>query len=332
MKINLKLARVGMNMAEATIAKWHKQPGESFKAGDVLYDIESDKVTQEVTGDERWEAARRSSCPPGRLPRWARRVSTRVELSSLIAARRSEGCHPALLIRRPSIRGLSPRRLQPIPHPRLRHQIPRLPRIRLQLLPQIPNRHAQTARIAQPIRPPDLLNQLILRNDQPRTAREALEHPILQRREMHRPRRPLGFTPREIELNLPQRTTGSPSVPRHVAPERRAHTRQQLRRAERLGHVVVSARIERGDLLLFHGASGEHDDRHGRPLAHASNQREAIPIGQPQVDEHQVGLVSPRFDLAAPAVLRFDDPIARRLEQHAHDVADLRLVFDRSST
>ena len=49
MKINLKLARVGMNMAEATIAKWHKQPGESFKAGDVLYDIESDKVTQEVT-------------------------------------------------------------------------------------------------------------------------------------------------------------------------------------------------------------------------------------------------------------------------------------------
>lgn len=49
MKVNLKLARVGMNMAEATIAKWHKQPGEAFKAGDVLYDIETDKVTQEVT-------------------------------------------------------------------------------------------------------------------------------------------------------------------------------------------------------------------------------------------------------------------------------------------
>jgi pyruvate/2-oxoglutarate dehydrogenase complex dihydrolipoamide acyltransferase (E2) component len=49
MKINLKLTRVGMNMAEATIAKWHKQPGESFKTGDVLYEIETDKVTQEVT-------------------------------------------------------------------------------------------------------------------------------------------------------------------------------------------------------------------------------------------------------------------------------------------
>jgi pyruvate/2-oxoglutarate dehydrogenase complex dihydrolipoamide acyltransferase (E2) component len=49
MKVNLKLNRVGMNMAEATIAKWHRQPGDTFKSGDALYDIETDKVTQEVT-------------------------------------------------------------------------------------------------------------------------------------------------------------------------------------------------------------------------------------------------------------------------------------------
>jgi pyruvate/2-oxoglutarate dehydrogenase complex dihydrolipoamide acyltransferase (E2) component len=49
MKVNLKLNRVGMNMAEATIAKWHRQPGDTFKAGEALYDIETDKVTQEVT-------------------------------------------------------------------------------------------------------------------------------------------------------------------------------------------------------------------------------------------------------------------------------------------
>jgi pyruvate/2-oxoglutarate dehydrogenase complex dihydrolipoamide acyltransferase (E2) component len=53
MKVNLKLNRVGMNMAEATIARWHRQPGETFKAGDPLYEIETDKVTREVaaTGD-----------------------------------------------------------------------------------------------------------------------------------------------------------------------------------------------------------------------------------------------------------------------------------------
>jgi pyruvate/2-oxoglutarate dehydrogenase complex dihydrolipoamide acyltransferase (E2) component len=48
MKVNLKLNRVGMNMAEATIAKWHRQPGDTFRSGDALYDIETDKVTQEV--------------------------------------------------------------------------------------------------------------------------------------------------------------------------------------------------------------------------------------------------------------------------------------------
>lgn len=49
MKVDLKLTRVGMNMAEATIAKWYRQPGDSFAAGDPLYEIETDKVTQEIT-------------------------------------------------------------------------------------------------------------------------------------------------------------------------------------------------------------------------------------------------------------------------------------------
>ena len=49
MRVTLKLSRVGMNMQEATIAKWHKRPGESFQAADPLYDIETEKVTQEVT-------------------------------------------------------------------------------------------------------------------------------------------------------------------------------------------------------------------------------------------------------------------------------------------
>jgi pyruvate/2-oxoglutarate dehydrogenase complex dihydrolipoamide acyltransferase (E2) component len=48
MRVTLKLARVGMNMEEATIVKWHKQPGEKFSDGDVLYEIETEKVAQEV--------------------------------------------------------------------------------------------------------------------------------------------------------------------------------------------------------------------------------------------------------------------------------------------
>lgn len=48
MRTTLKLARVGMNMEEATVVKWHKQPGETFKAGEPLYEIETEKVNQEI--------------------------------------------------------------------------------------------------------------------------------------------------------------------------------------------------------------------------------------------------------------------------------------------
>lgn len=48
MRATLKLSRVGMNMEEATLVKWHKQPGETFKAGEPLYEIETEKVNQEI--------------------------------------------------------------------------------------------------------------------------------------------------------------------------------------------------------------------------------------------------------------------------------------------
>ncbi len=53
MKIKLKLPRYGMNMEEATIVKWLKQPGDAIKEGDGLYEIETEKVTQvvEAVGD-----------------------------------------------------------------------------------------------------------------------------------------------------------------------------------------------------------------------------------------------------------------------------------------
>lgn len=48
MKMYLKLARIGMTMEEATVSRWHKKPGEAFKAGEVLYEIETEKISQEI--------------------------------------------------------------------------------------------------------------------------------------------------------------------------------------------------------------------------------------------------------------------------------------------
>jgi len=48
MRVKLKLARVGMNMEEATISRWLKKPGERFAKGDGLYEIETEKVNMTV--------------------------------------------------------------------------------------------------------------------------------------------------------------------------------------------------------------------------------------------------------------------------------------------
>jgi len=48
MKLSLKLPMFGMSMEEATIVKWHRQPGEPIRKGEPLYEIETEKVTTEV--------------------------------------------------------------------------------------------------------------------------------------------------------------------------------------------------------------------------------------------------------------------------------------------
>jgi pyruvate dehydrogenase E2 component (dihydrolipoamide acetyltransferase) len=47
-KAALKLPRISMNMEEGTIVAWRKQPGEAFRQGEILYEIETEKATQEV--------------------------------------------------------------------------------------------------------------------------------------------------------------------------------------------------------------------------------------------------------------------------------------------
>ncbi|MGE4246330.1 MAG: biotin/lipoyl-containing protein [Parvibaculaceae bacterium] len=48
MNVTLKLPRLSMNMVQATITTWHKQVGDAITEGEVLYDVETEKVTSEV--------------------------------------------------------------------------------------------------------------------------------------------------------------------------------------------------------------------------------------------------------------------------------------------
>ena len=50
MPIEVLMPALSPTMTEGKIAKWHKQPGDKVKAGDVLAEIETDKATMEMRG------------------------------------------------------------------------------------------------------------------------------------------------------------------------------------------------------------------------------------------------------------------------------------------
>src|SRR3954454_2885285 len=47
----VKLPRLGQGMEAGTITKWLKAPGETVEKGEPLFEIDTDKVTQEVESD-----------------------------------------------------------------------------------------------------------------------------------------------------------------------------------------------------------------------------------------------------------------------------------------
>jgi pyruvate dehydrogenase E2 component (dihydrolipoamide acetyltransferase) len=44
----LTIPQLGEQMHEATLIAWHIQPGDAFQAGDIVFEIETEKVAFEV--------------------------------------------------------------------------------------------------------------------------------------------------------------------------------------------------------------------------------------------------------------------------------------------
>jgi pyruvate/2-oxoglutarate dehydrogenase complex dihydrolipoamide acyltransferase (E2) component len=47
-RLALKIPRLSMNMEEATVRAWLVEPGQSFKKGDPLYSVETEKATSDI--------------------------------------------------------------------------------------------------------------------------------------------------------------------------------------------------------------------------------------------------------------------------------------------
>ena len=46
------MPKLGLTMSEGKVFKWHKKEGDEVKVGDVIFEVETDKLTNEVIADQ----------------------------------------------------------------------------------------------------------------------------------------------------------------------------------------------------------------------------------------------------------------------------------------
>ena len=98
---------------------------------------------------------------------------------------------------------------------------------------------------------------------------------------------------------------------------------------ERLGDVVVGARLEPGHDVVAVGPGRHHDDRHVALAPQPPAQLEAVHAGQHDVDEHDVRRARRRASRAASSrAADIGDGIALVLEREPEGGADALVVLD----
>jgi len=102
------------------------------------------------------------------------------------------------------------------------------------------------------------------------------------------------------------------------------------RGTERLGHVVVSTDLKRGDLVLLLTARGQHDDRDVAGAlvgTQAAGELDARCARQHPVEQHEVGQRFAHDALRGFGVVRAHDVVTRAREVGGDQFLDCRFVF-----
>ena len=205
-------------------------------------------------------------------------------------------------------------------------------RLALDLAADVAHVHAQDLRVARRIRPPDALDHEIVRQHAARVAAQQRDDLVLVLRQVHGLAVHLHHAPRQVDLQpaglerLPPRGARR-ALPVAPAAQRRPHPRQQLLRAEGLGHVVVRAAIQRHDLVLLVPARRHDHDRPLRPAAQAADQLLPVAVGQPQIQQDQVRVVLGGHAQRVVPICRLQHVVAAGGQHGLQIMADARIVL-----
>src|ERR1700688_3731657 len=168
-----------------------------------------------------------------------------------------------------------------------------------------------------------------MRNDSSGMAHQRSQQPILDRREMNR-RSVARDTPlRQINRDRAKPYQRRLLMPATITPsELRTNSREQLRHTERLGEIVVRARIQRCNLGIFVGPRGEHDHRLLGPGAQFTNDIDAVGVRQAKVNDNEIGQTKSGFTQALLSCFRLKHGHALRFQRAPYETADLLVVFN----
>src|SRR6266446_9704476 len=180
-------------------------------------------------------------------------------------------------------------------------------------------------RLLDVIRPPDFAEDLPVRQHFSGVLDEQAQEPVFGGRELY-------FLPL-------QRDDAGGQIDFQLTRAKDRHLRRRLRvplgdpqaghqfaGAERFGHVVIRAIVQRGNLVFFAVAHREHQDRNAAPFAQPFEDAHAVHVGQTQVQQHQFGVSLRGFGEAVLAGGRFEYAVAMRFQTHAQQPANLHFV------
>ena len=156
------------------------------------------------------------------------------------------------------------------------------------------------------------------------------EQAVLNRREMHLDARTAHQPGRAVNFHLAKTEHRVGVFMRCGArtPQVGAHPGQQLSNAKRLGQIVVSSGIQRGNFVGLVAARRQHDDGHRRPAAHIADDVQSVAVRQAQVQHQQVGFAGTRLGQAFFSGVRLVHQPAFGFQGSAHKAANLRFIFN----
>ena len=171
-----------------------------------------------------------------------------------------------------------------------------------------------------------------LRDDPAGVAQQVFEQRELARAQLDRLRAALHLARQQVEREVAGRQPGRLGGAGRAADER-LHARQQFREGERLGQVVVAARLQAADAIVDGPPGAEDQDRHpDAPGAERVDQGQPIHLGQHDVDDGRVVGLGQRLLEPGSPVRHPVDRKARLPESLVDEIRNGRVVLHQKDS